>query len=203
MRAIPESIAVEGFGIRLRTPEPRDFPAIMTLLNDPRTMEHLRFMTRADQGGWTPESVRERHQRRALRQQRQECIQFVVEELANGEVVGTSGYPNIHTEHHCGEFGIILHHSHWGRGLAAAVHRVGLEYGFSQLGLHRIEFMTSVDNHRMQRFFERYGIGREGVLRERFFDLGRYVDYAVYAAFQSDWPTLRERLEAASTRYSR
>jgi [ribosomal protein S5]-alanine N-acetyltransferase len=56
---------------------------------------------------------------------------------------------------------------------------VGWAHG--ELGLHRIELHTLVENTPMQGLAAASGFMREGVLREYSFERGRYVDNVVYA----------------------
>lgn len=190
---IPEQLQLEGYGIRLRHPEPKDLAFVREQLSDKKTMAHLRYMSHEADGGWSLEQIKERHERRSRGQKEQQCIQWVVEEL-NGTVVGTCGYPSVALEHHRGEFGIILHHPYWGGGRAIACHLLGLEYGFTQLKLHRIEFLTFVKNVRARQFLERFGAQLEGIRRECVYEVDHYEDHAAYTLFAAQWPEAKAKL---------
>lgn len=56
-----------------------------------------------------------------------------------------------------------------------------VQWGQSELGLHRIELHTLPENTPMQRLAEASGFTREGVLRGYSFERGRFVDNIVYA----------------------
>lgn len=63
--------------------------------------------------------------------------------------------------------GIIVHPRLWGQAYAAEAHLAVLDYSFTELGLHRIEFMTdSSDGNPMRLFFDKFGIKCEGIRRD-------------------------------------
>ena len=64
-----------------------------------------------------------------------------------------------------GECGFWLRPAGRGRGAAAEAVRLVTAWGFSELGLQRIEAITDIDNFPSQRVLERNGFEREGQLR--------------------------------------
>ncbi len=64
-----------------------------------------------------------------------------------------------------GEIGIILRREAQGRGLAAKALGVVVDYGFGELGLHRIAADIDPDNTSSLSLFLRAGFQREGLLR--------------------------------------
>ncbi|GAB3429534.1 GNAT family protein [Flindersiella endophytica] len=68
--------------------------------------------------------------------------------------------------HRRAEIGYDLARTHWGRGLAYEGMAAIVAFGFTELGLHRIETETIADNVRSVRLLERLGFQREGVRRE-------------------------------------
>ena len=92
-------------------------------------------------------------------------------------------------------FGYALHHTYWGEGIAAEIYLLALEYGFKELNLHRIEFMTLWNNVRMRSFFEKAGVPFEGLRRGAVLENGRPTDQAVYAVLRNEWPIVKKKLE--------
>ena len=83
----------------------------------------------------------------------------------------------------------------WGGPASVESHLLGLGYGFETLGLHRIEFLTGSENVRMRGFFDKLGVGLESIMKDRIHFEGCYRDQVFYAAFEDQWPALKERLE--------
>ena len=83
--------------------------------------------------------------------------------------------------------GYWVDHEHQGRGLATAVaeHLVGEA---RQLGLHRLEAGTMVDNVASQRVLERCGFTRIGVAEGLLFIQGEWQDHVLYQRLLHDDP---------------
>lgn len=67
-----------------------------------------------------------------------------------------------------------------GRGLATAAVRDMIGIAFTELGLHRIQAGTLLDNARSQRVLERNGFVRFGVAPQYLHIAGRWQDHALY-----------------------
>ena len=64
-----------------------------------------------------------------------------------------------------GEIGIVMRREATGRGLASKALQLVVDYGFAQLGLHRIAADIDPDNNASISLFLRAGFQREGLLR--------------------------------------
>ena len=62
-----------------------------------------------------------------------------------------------------------------------------LQYAFEVLGLNRIYLFTETENVAAQRFFERVGFVREGLIRQDFVSHVKTVDRFVYGFLKEDW----------------
>lgn len=72
-----------------------------------------------------------------------------------------------------------------------------LTQAFDAMACVRVQFTTDVRNERSQRAIERLGAVREGVVRhERIMPDGRKRDSVRYSIIDSEWPQVRERLQA-------
>ena len=65
--------------------------------------------------------------------------------------------------------------------------RAIVEFGFSKLLLNRIEAQHEIDNPASGRVMLHAGMRREGTLRQRLYNKGRYVDVELYAILRSDF----------------
>jgi ribosomal-protein-alanine N-acetyltransferase len=73
-----------------------------------------------------------------------------------------------------------------GRGLATAAIAETVAYGFRELGLHRIEAGTAVDNIASQRVLEKNGFTRVGLLRAHLLVGGQWLDHYLWERIVGD-----------------
>ena len=97
-------------------------------------------------------------------------------------------------EKNTGEFGIIIHHPFWGTNVAVECHLLALAYGFEELDLDRIEFATAIENVRMQKFFDKYGVTYELTDRKLLTHYNVTLDRKLYALEKKAWPDVKEKL---------
>ncbi|RFS83147.1 N-acetyltransferase [Actinomadura spongiicola] len=70
--------------------------------------------------------------------------------------------------------------AHTGRGVATEALRQVLDVAFTDLGLHRVEAFTRVDNHASQRVLERNGFTAVGTARRHIHVDGRWHDERLF-----------------------
>ncbi|MBR2565764.1 MAG: GNAT family N-acetyltransferase [Paenibacillus sp.] len=85
------------------------------------------------------------------------------------------------TEQTNAEIGYVLHPAHQGNGYVTEACRALLQFGFRELGVHRIYAKCRPENPASVRVMQRIGMQREGVLREHWFYKGRYHDSVLYS----------------------
>lgn len=85
------------------------------------------------------------------------------------------------------ELAYWIAHEHWNEGYATAAVAAILEYGFDELGLHRVKAATFADNEASQRVLEKVGFDREGVAREEAYVEGAWRDCVNYGLLESEW----------------
>jgi ribosomal-protein-serine acetyltransferase len=107
--------------------------------------------------------------------------------FANGTYVGGAGLrPDAFRI--AGEIGYWIGAEHEGRGLVTRAVRALLDFGFRELGLHRIVIRAGVENTRSRAIPERLGFTQEGVAREEGRGSGGFYDLVVYAILEDEWP---------------
>lgn len=109
-----------------------------------------------------------------------------IEEKATGHLVGTIGYMDYSEENGSVEVGYSLARWLWNGGyMTEALGRV-IDYTFEAMDINRIEAQHELTNPASGRVMEKCGMRREGVLRQRLYNKGKYVDVALYAILRSD-----------------
>lgn len=119
-----------------------------------------------------------------------------IEDKATGKIVGTIGYMWYQEDNNAVEVGYSLARRHWNKGYMTEALRAVIDYSFQTLGLHRIEAQHETDNEASGAVMRKCGMEKEGTLRGRLYNKGKYVDVNVYAILQEDYKKARrERLE--------
>ena len=61
-----------------------------------------------------------------------------------------------------------------------------IDYTFDAMDINRIEAQHELDNPASGRVMEKCGMRKEGVLRQRLYNKGKFVDVALYAILKDD-----------------
>lgn len=137
---------------------------------------------------WEPdtEPADGRYTRTGVREWVDRPHQFVV--LDAGEVVGTVQLSNVaeYAAVSSAMTGYWIAATAAGRGLATRAVGEILDYAFDELGLHRVEAGTHVDNIASQRVLEHNGFTRVGTLRRHLLIGGVWHDHYLYELIEDD-----------------
>lgn len=112
---------------------------------------------------------------------------YVIEEKATSRVIGTIGFMWIQPEYASAEVGYSLARDKWNQGYMTEALRAVLKYGFEQMGLNRIEAQHDVRNPASGTVMNHVGMVKEGTLRSRMVNKGKFVDVDLYALLRRDW----------------
>lgn len=107
---------------------------------------------------------------------------------SNRKIVGTIDFVTLNSKHKNAEVGYVLSEDFWGNGLTTEATKKIIEFGFTELGLVRIQARCFVENIGSQRVMEKVGMSFEGIIRKGMFAKGEYQDlmlYSVLAEFQT------------------
>ena len=85
------------------------------------------------------------------------------------------------------EVGYSLSRAHWNHGYMSEALNAIVEFGFTKLGLNRIEAQHESDNPASGHVMANAGMKFEGTLRQRIYNKGRYADVDLYAIVRSDF----------------
>jgi ribosomal-protein-alanine N-acetyltransferase len=102
-------------------------------------------------------------------------------------VIGICGFNYWSRRDHRGSIGYDLARAHWGNGYMPEALRAVLRFGFTQMGLNRIEADTSLYNTNSQRVLRKLGFSEEGRQREHYFEDGAYHDLLLFALLKRDF----------------
>jgi ribosomal-protein-alanine N-acetyltransferase len=173
--------------LRLRAPLPGDALALLDLIGDPEVTKYINVATITTLA--EAQAVLARlDQRYAAR----DMIRWAIELVEPNEMIGTVGLLRFDFEHRHAELGYDIARRWWGRGFAAEAAGAVIRYGFSILGLHRIEAGVLAENNASVRVLEKLGFIEEGTRRDYLYAKGRFHSFR--------WFSLLETDESAETR---
>ena len=83
--------------------------------------------------------------------------------------------------------GYILNRSYWGNGYATEAASAMVEFGFSELGVHRVYADCHPENAASIRVLDKIGLVLEGRRREYMMFHGEYSDTLLYSILEHEW----------------
>lgn len=112
---------------------------------------------------------------------------FVIVECATGAALGTCGLNAIDRVNRWANLGYWVRTPATGRGVATRAATLAADFGFAELGLHRIEILAATGNAPSQHVATRVGAIREGVLRRRLHVNETSHDAVVFSLIRDEW----------------
>lgn len=103
------------------------------------------------------------------------------------KMVGTCGFTSFNCSADSAEVGYVLNPDYWGKGIATEALKRVLQFGFEDMGLHRIEARFIEENERSRRVMEKVGMTFEGVLREGMMVKGSYQNIGICSVLEREW----------------
>ena len=122
-----------------------------------------------------------------MRFQLYEGIRWGITIKSKNIIIGTIGFNTWETQRSStAEIGYDLHPDYWRQGIMTeAILRV-LDYGFSQMQIHRIEAQTDPLNTASRKLLENCGFLYEGTLRDNAFFKNAFHTSSLYAILKTD-----------------
>jgi RimJ/RimL family protein N-acetyltransferase len=153
---------------------------------------------------WIPTAVRTREEMAAYidtalqEQERGASLPFALIEKASGRVMGSTRYGNIERTHHRVEIGWTWVAKDWQRtAVNSEAKYLLLRHAFESLGCMRVELKTDSLNERSRAAILRIGAKEEGIFRNHLItETGRIRHTVYFSIIDSEWPGVKERLEA-------
>ena len=169
-----------GERIYLRPLEMRDLDLCLRWVNDPAITATLtmRFpMSRGQEESWLLSHYKDRSD-----------LPLAIVIKDGDKHIGNCGLHSIDYINRNAEFGIMIGEiKQWGKGYAPEAAGLITDYGFKQLGMHRIFLHVYSHNERAIEAYRKVGFKHEGTLRESYFRDGRYYDDLVMSILESEW----------------
>lgn len=97
------------------------------------------------------------------------------------EFYGAAGFNDWSREHQKAEIGLWLLPDHWGQGFMKEAMDAICEFGFHQMGLHRIEGFVDASNQNCKRAMAKLDFEHEGTMRDCEVKDESYVSVEIYA----------------------
>lgn len=101
-------------------------------------------------------------------------------------LIGTVGL-DLEPDHQRAELGYWIGVPYWNRGFATEAVIPVIDYGFHELGLHRIYARVFPRNPASAKVLEKIGMAREGKLREHILKWDVFEDVECFAMLASEW----------------
>jgi RimJ/RimL family protein N-acetyltransferase len=174
---------LRGEQVGLRARHESDIPVLQAELYD-----DVATRARADGRAWRPISPGSDATPFRIHDPSDDAAPFSVVQLADGELAGEALLWNIDRHNRTAHVGISLLPTVRGRGLGTDVVRVLCRYGFTVLGLHRLQIETLADNRAMIQTATRAGFVPEGTLRQASWAMGQFTDEVIFGLLAEEWP---------------
>ncbi len=188
LRALDGLPWIDGARVRLRAPTEHDIDPLFALFSDPEVMRY-----------WSREPMRERSEAIAYVSsivegfERRDLLNWIVADRADDRMIGTCTLYDLQVQHLRAGIGYALSPARQGHGFAREAVALALDWGFSTLGLHRIEADIEPRNQPSERLLTALGFRFEGVLRERFCTPTEIQDSKLFGLLARDWQEARAR----------
>jgi [ribosomal protein S5]-alanine N-acetyltransferase len=102
-------------------------------------------------------------------------------------LIGNCGLQISSLSNRAGGIDCILNSPFWNQGLATEITAATLQFGFTELQLHRISATCAPDNLASQKVLIKVGMKKEGCLRQDRRVRGQWRDSLLYAMLEYEW----------------
>jgi RimJ/RimL family protein N-acetyltransferase len=179
-----EMTTLSGEGITLREHFPEDLEAVHRWHGDPVVMKFLSWGADSleDSLLYLSDCIRDR------RRSRRDRFRLAIE-LPDGCVAGcaTIHWRGRGPDGGDGRLGCFLAREYQGRGIAREATRLLVDFGFKELGMHRISATCLEGNASSQRTLLGLGFVYEGTMRSHSNRGGHWLDRHFYSILKEEW----------------
>ncbi len=111
-------------------------------------------------------------------------IWWAICQKQNHQFIGACGFNNWMKEHRKAEIGFWLLPEFQQKGYMSEAVKKVIEYGFTEMNLHRIEAIIETGNDNSSKLLRKMGFAYEGTNKECEIKNGRFIDLEVYALLE-------------------
>ncbi|MGA1823439.1 MAG: GNAT family N-acetyltransferase [bacterium] len=115
------------------------------------------------------------------------AICWFVRRIEDKKLIGTIRLVNIEYRRQSVDWGYAISPKYWGQGYILEMQDVVKKYIFEKLHLNRISGITMIDNVKTQSSLLAAGAKQEGILRQYYFQKGRFKDGWIYSILAKDY----------------
>lgn len=170
----------------LRRLQIEDAPALFSIYSDEESMRYFGIKPHETLSD-TEALIRKLETLYASRR----CIRWGVAFKDNDTLIGTCSLHHFDEGYHCVQTGYDLNRTLWGKGIMTEAMVAVLNFGFTDLGLHRIEAIIEIENERSRKLLLKLGFIYEGNLRQRYFRRGFFEDEHYFGLLEDEWRGLK------------
>ena len=168
----------------LRAVTPDDAADMFGIMRDPRVARYFGSapMVSLDEAAQRVDRIEQAWQE-------QTGVRWAITQRGNPHLLGTCGYWRLIKPHFGAEIGYELAPEWWGQGIMTEAVGAVLQFGFTTMGLHRVEAQIHPANTGSRRVLEKLGFVQEGYFRENYYEVaeGQFTDTAVFSLLQATW----------------
>ena len=161
---------------------PGDAESLFAILSDEESMKFYGHEPHESLDD-TKEVIRQIEERYARKQALRWGITFKGED----RLIGSCSIFHFDAGFDCAETGYELNRAFWGKGIMTEAMSAILTFGFSELGLHRIEAIIDIENERSKGLLLKLGFTYEGNLRQRFPFRNQFLDEHYFGLLKDEW----------------
>ena len=121
-----------------------------------------------------------------------EFYDWAVIENESGRMIGTCGFTRFDLPHNSAEIGYVLNPDFHGKGYATEAARRVIDFGFSELSLHRIEAKFMLGNDASLHVMEKLGMTLEGYRRDGMLVKNKYRTIGACSILKNEWAAKKE-----------
>ncbi len=160
-----------------------DWPEVLEYQSDSLYLRYTHWT------GRTPQAVREFVRIFLAQQEEQPRTKFQLAVLlkTSRQLIGNCGIRMKTVDTREGDIGFELSPKFWGHGYATEAARAIVDFGFSQLGLHRIWSWCIAENLGSAHLLRKLGMQEEGRLRENEYFKDRCWDTLLFGLLRREW----------------
>lgn len=160
-------------------------PSLIHHLFNTKTREEIVRFFGMDEAGYN--HYKDMHEK-GMETHRLSLFVFLLIEKESGLPLGECGFHTWNATHRRAEVFYMLRKDEYKqKGYMREALKAVLEFGFTQMNLHRVEALIADWNIPSLKLLQRYGFTREGVMREDYCVAGKNEDSTCYSLLKREW----------------